>query len=52
MFNENSGLVQVWLRLIKNNNYTIDQVPNISNLKEIVIKILEGWLNYDNWCKC
>jgi len=42
MFNENSGLVQVWLRLIKNNNYTIDQVPNISNLKEIVIKILEG----------
>ena len=42
MFNKNSGLVQVWLRLIKNNNYTIDQVPNISNLKEIVIKILEG----------
>jgi len=42
MFNENSGLVQVWLRLIKNNGYTINQVPNISNLKEIVIKILEG----------
>lgn len=40
MFNENSGLVQVWLRLIRNNQYTIAQVPNISNLKEVVIKLL------------
>ena len=40
MFNENSGLVQVWLRLIKHNQYTIAQVPKISNLKEVVTKLL------------
>lgn len=40
MFNENSGLVQVWLRLIKNKNYSISQVPNISNLREVVLSIL------------
>lgn len=40
MFNENSGLVQVWLRLIKNKGYKIDQIPNISNLREVVLQIL------------
>lgn len=40
MFNENSGLVQVWLRLIKNNQYTIAQVPRISNLREVVTRLL------------
>ena len=40
MFNENSGLVQVWLRLIKNYNYTINQVPYISNLRAVIEKIL------------
>lgn len=40
MFNENSGLVQIWLRLIKNNGYQVSQVPNISNLKEIVLRLL------------
>ena len=36
MFNENSGLVQVWVTLIKQGTYTLDQVPNLSNLREIV----------------
>jgi len=42
IFNENSGLVLIWVRLIKNpnNNFTIDDVPNISNLKDIVEQIL------------
>jgi len=40
MFNENSGLVQVWLRLIKSGTYTIEQVPNISNLREVINRIL------------
>lgn len=40
MFNENSGLVQVWLRLIKSGTYTVEQVPNISNLREVINKIL------------
>lgn len=41
MFNENSGLVQIWKRLIETHTYTIEQVPNISNLKDMVQKILE-----------
>lgn len=40
MFNENSGLVQVWVRLIKQRLYTINNVPNLSNLREIIIEIL------------
>lgn len=42
MFNENSGLVIIWVRLIKapNSNYTIDDVPNISNLRDVVEEIL------------
>ena len=36
MFNENSGLVKIWLRLIQNGERTIDEVPNISNLREVV----------------
>ena len=41
MFNENSGLVQVWVRLIRSGKYTIQQIPNISNLRVVVISILE-----------
>lgn len=40
MFNENSGLVQLWLRLIKNNEYTVNQIPNISNLRAVILAIL------------
>lgn len=42
MFNEHSGLVQVWVRLIKQRTYTIDNVPNLSNLKEIVLRVLNN----------
>ena len=41
MFTENSQLVQTWVRLVKAGKYTKDQVPNISNLKEMVNKALE-----------
>lgn len=40
MFNKNSGLVQVWVRLIKSGTYEINNVPNLSNLKEIVAEVL------------
>lgn len=40
MFNRNSGLVQVWVRLIKNGTYEISNIPNLSNLKQIVIEVL------------
>lgn len=39
-FNENSGLVKVWVTLVKKGIYSIDQVPPLSNLKEIVTKVL------------
>lgn len=42
MFNKNSGLVQVWVNLIKQGTYTIEQVPNLSNLREVVASVLEG----------
>lgn len=40
MFNENSGLVLTWVRLIHNNIYTLEQVPNLSNLKEMVTTVI------------
>ncbi|SHJ63764.1 hypothetical protein SAMN05444401_3535 [Clostridium amylolyticum] len=41
MFNKNSGLVAVWVSLIINGTYTVDQVPKISNLKEVVTEVIE-----------
>jgi hypothetical protein len=40
MFDENSGLVNVWVRLIKDGKRTLAEVPNISNLKTIVEGII------------
>lgn len=42
MFNENSGLVKVWVSLVLAGAYTIDQVPNLSNLKEVVTQVLNS----------
>lgn len=43
MFNENSGLVKVWVRLIQKNGdkYKLEDVPDIGNLKEIVKSVLD-----------
>lgn len=42
MFNENSGLVKVWVSLILVETYTVDQVPQLSNLKEVVTSVING----------
>lgn len=42
MFNENSQLVQSWVRLVKSGTYTREQVPKLSNLQEIVWSILDS----------
>ena len=42
MFNENSGLVKAWVNLINQGAYTLEQVPKLSNLREVVYAILEG----------
>lgn len=39
-FNKESGLVAVWVSLIKNGTYTLDQVPKLRNLKEVVTEVL------------
>ena len=43
MFNENSGLVKIWVRAIQdvNDPRTLDDVPNISNLREVVSQLLD-----------
>lgn len=41
IFNENSGLVKTWIRLIQGKQYSKEQVPDIGNLREIVYKSLE-----------
>lgn len=40
MFTKNSGLVKVWLRLIKQGKKTIEDVPNISNLIEVIKNLI------------
>ena len=40
MFNENSGLVQIWVRLIQSGTQNLDNVPNLSNLQDIVFSIV------------
>ena len=41
MFDRNSGLVKTWVNLVQQGAYTVDQVPNLSNLREVVISVLE-----------
>lgn len=40
-FDENSGLVKTWVRLVESKHYSKEQVPNIGNLRGVVYKILE-----------
>ena len=40
MFNENSALVQVWIRLIKQGVYTFNEIPNLSNLQDVIAEVL------------
>lgn len=42
MFTKNSVIVKSWVALILAGTYTIDDVPNISNLKDVVTEIIEG----------
>lgn len=41
-FNKDSVIVKSWVALILAGTYTIDDVPNISNLKDVVTEIIEG----------
>lgn len=41
MFNENSYIVKVWVKNVTSGKYTKEQVPNISNLREIVYNLTD-----------
>lgn len=41
MFTTDSALVKIWVRNIQNGNYTREQVPNLSNLREVVFAVLD-----------
>lgn len=41
-FNKESGLVNVWVKLVQNGTYTRDQVPKMFNLQEVVEEILDA----------
>lgn len=45
MFNVNSGLVKIWVRNVQNKTITREQVPNLSNLQEVVSALLDGFNN-------
>ena len=42
MFNKDSGLVKIWVRLLtsENSHYTIYDIPDIDNLKNIVLSLI------------
>ena len=42
MFNENSGLVKVWVSLVLAGTYTLEQVPELNNLKTVVIQVVNS----------
>lgn len=41
MFNQNSGLVKIWVRNVENGTVTREQVPKLSNLQEVVYAVLD-----------
>jgi len=36
MFNRDSVVVKIWVKLIREGKYTVDQIPYLSNLREEV----------------
>ena len=41
MFNSESGLVKIWVKLIKDNAYAKESIPQLSNLQNVVLLILK-----------
>ena len=42
MFSTDSALVRIWARNVENGNYSREQVPKLSNLREMVFELLDG----------
>jgi len=41
-FTKNSGLVKVWVGLVMAGTYTLEQVPALFNLREVVTEVING----------
>ena len=41
MFNEYSIVVQTWVKAVRNGTKKLEEVPNLSNLREVVFSIIE-----------
>lgn len=41
VFTEESTIVKTWVRLVNNGEYTRDKIPNLGNLRVVVIGILD-----------
>lgn len=41
-FDKNSGLVKVWVSLVMVGTYKLEQVPALSNLKQVVTEVVNG----------
>ncbi|MFD1176893.1 hypothetical protein ACFQ3W_11355 [Paenibacillus puldeungensis] len=41
-YTKDSGLVKVWVGLLLSGAYTLDQVPNLFNLKTVVAEVVNG----------
>ena len=41
-FTKNSGLVKVWVGLVMAGTYTLEQVPALFNLREVVTEVVGG----------
>lgn len=41
MFNENSIVAKMWAKKVKDGTYVLEQVPNLSNLREVVAGMVE-----------
>jgi hypothetical protein len=41
IFTAESALVQTWVRVVRSGQYEKEQVPNIGNLRDVVVNILD-----------
>lgn len=41
IFNKESGLVKLWVKMVQSGTYTRDQVPKMLNLQEVVADELD-----------
>lgn len=40
-FTENSGLVKTWVHLVESGRYSREDIPNLFNLREVVLLMLD-----------